>query len=433
MGQLDTGDAHRAVATQPSSERNSFHDAAVRTHRRVDACRAIDEPDGHQSPTDDRATDLRVGLTASIIVVGYNGRPYLSACLQALDAQRYLEPFEIVFVDNASTDGSADYVRAHHPHVAVIESGANLGYAGGNNLGAAAASGALLVFVNPDTVAEPDWLAELVAPFALDHTVGMTTSKIVLMDQPDRVNACGNVVTLDGMATCGHAGELAVNIVRNEEVAAVSGAACAIRADIFRELGGFDDRFWMYLEDTDLSWRVRLAGYRCLLTPRSVIRHRYRFALSAAKTRVIERNRYVMLAKNLSLGSMIALLPRLAVGEVAAWGWAILQGPSHVWAKLRALGWALAHAPTLVRAHRQTQRLRRVADAVLLAAHSPVPPIGSAASGLVVRVSAAILVPLAVWLAVLALALIGGPPASEAEQTVPSGDQPALGIDGQVE
>ncbi|HEU4792968.1 MAG TPA: glycosyltransferase family 2 protein [Nitrolancea sp.] len=351
--------------------------------------------------------DADVFPKASVIVFGYNSRRFLDVCFTALLTQAYPGNFEVLFIDNTSTDGSVAYVQEHFPSVRVIESGENLGYAGGNNLGAKFARGDVLAFINPDTQAESDWLRELVRPLVLDSSIGLTTSKIVLIDNPDVINTCGNDLTLAGIATCRLAGEEAEKVTADEDVSAVSGAACAIRADLFLRLGGFDERFWMYLEDTDLSWRARLAGYRCRLAARSVVAHHYTFRLPPGKTRVIERNRYRMLAKNLSGWMLVALIPCLVVGELMTWGWAVLRGPRHLWAKTLAALWLFGHLFELQQARQLTQVFRRVSDGVILRHHLAIPPVSAVATGLVARIACAMLLPLGMLTAGLALGLAG--------------------------
>lgn len=349
--------------------------------------------------------DAELFPKASVIVVGYNSRRFLDACFGALLNQAYPGDYEVLFIDNTSTDGSTAFVQEHFPGVRVIESGGNLGYAGGNNFGAKFARGDVLAFINPDTQAEPDWLRELVRPLVVDSAIGLTTSKIVLMDNPEVINTCGNDLTLAGITTCRRAGEVAELVEADEDVTAVSGAAFAIPADLFRHLGGFDERFWMYLEDTDLSWRARLAGYRCRLAARSVVAHHYTLTLSPGKTRILERNRYQMLAKNLSGWMMLALIPTLLVGELLTWSWAALRGPRHLWAKLQAMLWVLGHLLELQPVRHATQTLRRIPDGPILRQHLPVPPIAAVANGIAAQVAGWIIVPLAVAMGMLALGL----------------------------
>jgi GT2 family glycosyltransferase len=354
---------------------------------------------------------------ASVILVGYNSAEWLPRALPALVHQDYPATFEVIFVDNGSSDDSVEFVRNAFPSVRIIESERNGGYAGGNNFGARHALGDVLAFVNPDTCVTPNWLQELVRPLASNQSIGMTTSKIVRMDSPETINTCGNDISLSGITTCHAAGLPAASITVDEDVSAVSGAACAIRRDLFLRLGGFDEQFFMYLEDTDLSWRVRLAGYRCRLAARSVVAHDYAFGLTASKTELVERNRYLMLAKNLSVRSLFALLPSFLAGEVATWGWALSHGPRHVAAKAKAIGWMLAHLRLVFALHNQAQTTRRVSDAGLLYRYSPTPAISEVSAGAVGRLAQAALAPLFLLTAMLAFAMIGIPAGDVAPDT----------------
>lgn len=368
--------------------------------------------------------------TASVIVVGYNSRCFLEQCLGSLRQQEYPASYEILFVDNVSTDGSADYVRAEFPDIRVIENTENNGYAGGNNLGAQNARGTVLAFLNPDTCTEPDWLQELVRPLVMDSTVGLTTSKIILADQPDTVNTCGNDLSLTGITTCHRAGERVAAVTTDEDVTAVSGAAFAIWTDLFKWLGGFDERFWMYLEDTDLSWRARLAGYRCRLAANSIVAHHYTLTLTPNKTQVIERNRYLMLAKNLNGGAFVALMPQLVIGEILTWGWATLRGPRFLWAKLLATIWLLTHLVDLWRARHAIRHLRRMPDGVVLRQHLATPPVDSISAGLMGRAAAGVLVPLAILTANVALLMIGTGPSDMTDTSMADEELESIRVTG---
>lgn len=346
---------------------------------------------------------------ASIILVGYNSAEWLPHAVPALVRQNYPANVEVIFVDNGSSDDSVELVRREFPTVRIIESDRNGGYAGGNNLGAQHAKGEVLAFVNPDTYAEPNWLMELVRPLVSERSIGMTTSKIVRMDSRETINTCGNDISLSGITTCRAAGASASAISADEDVPAVSGAACAIRSDLFLRLGGFDEQFFMYLEDTDLSWRVRLAGYRCRLAARSVVAHDYQFRLTATKTERVERNRYLMLAKNLSFRSLIVLIPIFLAGEVVTWGWALSHGLRHTVAKTKAIGWMLTHPRLVLALHARAQETRRVSDAALLHSYRPAPAINEVSTGAVGQLAQAVLAPLFALTAMLAFALISLP------------------------
>lgn len=344
---------------------------------------------------------------ATTVVVGFNSARWLPVCLTSLTQQDYPAPHEVIFVDNESIDDSVEIVRTRFPSVRIIESRNNLGYAGGNNLGANYAHGEVLAFVNPDTKAQPNWLRELVRPLVVDPGVGLTTSKIVLMDKPEIINACGNDISLSGITTCHRAGEHAVAVTDDEDVTAVSGAACAIRKDLFRNLGGFDERFWMYLEDTDLSWRARLAGYRCVLAAQSVIAHDYVFKLTAAKTRRIERNRYLMLSKNLGVRSLLALIPGFLATELLTWGWAAMNGWRQIGSKVWATLWMLGNVSQVLHSRRASQPLRKISDSHLLSHFQRAPAIAEVGTGLAGQIASTMFTPILVATAMVGIALIG--------------------------
>jgi hypothetical protein len=258
--------------------------------------------------------------------------------------------------------------------------------------------------LNPDTEAAAGWLMPLVHPLLDDADVGLTTSKILLMDEPETVNACGNDISLPGITWCRGWGLPADDFTVDADVPAVSGCSFAIRADLFRWLGGFDSSFFMYLEDTELSWRARVAGYRCRFVAASVVYHDFRLAFSPAKIRWIERNRYRMLSRHLSLRAMLALAPTLALAEVLTWGYAASRGPSSVLAKARATAWAL----TLMRP--RTRPVCPQTEARILRQHSPRPPVVGDAGGPLGRAVQSALGPLFDVAARVGLALLPGSP-----------------------
>src|SRR5919202_4189455 len=201
-------------------------------------------------------------MRASVVVVSFNSLRYLPACLNSIQAELGAED-ELIVVDNGSSDGSAEFVELGYPAVRMIRS-ANTGYAGGNNLGAAAAQGDFLVFLNPDTILWQGALAALLAPLAEPGNIALTTACLVYMGRPDVVNACGNTMHYTGLTYCRGAGRQRALYQASTEVDAASGAAFAVRRTVFEGLGGFDEHFFMYVEDSDLSWHARRAGYRCL-------------------------------------------------------------------------------------------------------------------------------------------------------------------------
>jgi hypothetical protein len=335
-------------------------------------------------------------MRASVIVVSYNSRNDLRACIDSILAE--LGPHdELIVVDNDSTDGSADLVRAEYPQATLI-CGPNSGYAGGNNRGAAAARGAYLVMVNPDTALQPGALDALIAPLTRDDDVALTTACVVLMEQPETINTCGNTMHYTGLTYCRGAGRPRSDYAAAAEVDAVSGAAFAIRRAAFAELGGFDELLFMYVEDTDLSWRARLAGYRCLYTPGAIVAHAYQPAYGPRKAFYLDRNRHIMLLKNLSAAMYLRSLPGLLLAELVTWGFLLLQGP-RFWGVKPAVYRALWRERAAIRRGRsQAQALRRRHDRAIIGRMTYRLEFGQLANRWLAQIAAAIFHP-AFWAA----------------------------------
>lgn len=301
----------------------------------------------------------------SIILVGHNSLSDLQRCLPTLARQRY-DQCEILFVDNASTDGSVDYVMREFPNAKIIHNSINRGYAGANNVGFQQARGEYIAVLNPDTEVHADWLREMVLALQAHPSAGLATPQILIMEQPSRVNTCGNDVTLTGLTFCRGLDQAAGTYSQVERVAAVSGAAFMIRRAVVEEIGGFDEEFFLYFEETDLSLRAGLAGYDCLYVPTAVVLHDYDFRFSADKCYWQERNRYYSLLKTLRWATLLVLLPSLLLSEIIAWGYAGLQGRAHLRSKLNSYSWLFSHRVQISEARSAVQRLRRVNDRVLL-------------------------------------------------------------------
>lgn len=277
----------------------------------------------------------------SIIVVSWNSRADLALCLPSLMAQTYTL-VELIIVDNASEDDSAEFVRQTYPAVRLIENSDNVGFAAATNQGFAAATGDILIGLNPDTTVAPDWLNQIVAAFDCD-SVGLVTPRILQLDQPDQINACGNEPSLTGLTFC-----IGVNAPAHtydakpiQSVPAISGAAFAISRACYEATGGFDGSYFTYYEDTDLSFRARLAGFEIKLAPEAIVYHAYSFRMSPRKLYWIERNRHTTLIKCLRGRTLLRLSPALLLGEAISWGFALLNGWRTVLAKAQAFVWVM--------------------------------------------------------------------------------------------
>lgn len=304
---------------------------------------------------------------ASIIIVTYNGLRYLAGCLGSL-LDDTAGAAEVIVVDNCSSDGSPQFIRERFPAVRLVENRDNRGFAAACNQGAGLAAGPVLVFLNQDTEVFGGWLAGLLHELAADDRVGLATSRLRLMRRPDSLHLCGQDVQYTGLVFGrGYAGP-AAGQDRACDVNAVSGASFAIRRELWEALGGFDETFFMYYEETDLSWRAQLAGYRCRYAPASQALHDYTPAApSAGRLYYSYRNRALLLLKNWRPITWLLLCPALLVAELLEIGLALAQGRRGLRAKVKAYGWIATHLPQVRRLHVAAQAGRRVGDAALLA------------------------------------------------------------------
>jgi len=294
-------------------------------------------------------------VPASVVIVAYHAGEALERCLASLAGQGQLE---VLVVDNGG-GGPELHSAERADGVEVLRPGRNLGFAGGCNAGAAAARGDVLVFVNPDTVAEPGTVAALVDALA-DPAVGIAMPRLRLLDEPELLNSGGNVVHVTGISWAGGYREPASEVRKRAEIPYASGAALAIQAALFRELGGFTDALFMYQEDLELGWKARMRGLRVVVVPEANVLHDYDYARHPFKHYLLERNRLVFLLSAYS-GRLLALLaPLLLATEVGMAALAAREG----WLRDKARGWAwiVRNGRWLAAHRRETQRLRRVGD-----------------------------------------------------------------------
>lgn len=258
------------------------------------------------------------------MVVNWNRRDLLRACLRSLDRQTGVT-FETIVVDNGSTDGSAAMAEEEF-HARVIRNTGNRGFCAANNQGIAAAGGEFIALLNNDAEAEPGWLAALLAACSRAGDVGMAASKVLVWEDPRRIDKVGHLIFPDGQNRGRGSGALDQGqFDREEEVLWPDGCAAMYRKRMLDEIGGFDEDFFAYGDDAELGLRARVAGWRCIYTPAAVVRHHRGSTLgkdSGWRLQLIERNR-ILLALKLFPWSLLWLNPllfavRLAAGFVAA-------------------------------------------------------------------------------------------------------------------
>lgn len=257
-------------------------------------------------------------MLLSVVVVNWNLRDDLEACLDAIARQTY-QDLEVIVVDNGSDDGSEKMVREKFPRYAVIQSGENLGFAEACNRGIEASTGDWVAMLNNDTIADAGWAGALVdAARAAPPTCGMLQSFMYFVSRPDTINSVGIGLTRDGGGVDLHEGEPRSRALGAEEIFCPSGGAAAYRRSMLEAIklpvGYFDREHFMYYEDLDLGWRARLAGWSARNVPESIVLHKWHGSADRHGRSwlvVISRtNRIRTLLKNASVGFLVRTAPK---------------------------------------------------------------------------------------------------------------------------
>jgi GT2 family glycosyltransferase len=311
----------------------------------------------------------------SIVVVNWNRKDLLRACLTSLRAQTGVQA-ELLVVDNGSTDGSAEMIEHEFSEVRLIRNAENRGFCAANNQGIAAARGAFIAILNNDAEAAAGWLAALRRVFEGRDDVGMAAAKILIYEDPHRIDKAGHLIYPDGQNRGRGTGALDAGQFDDiEEVLWPDGCAAMYRKKMLDQIGGFDEDFFAYADDAELGLRARIAGWRCLYTPHAVVRHHRGATLglgSVDRLRLIERNRILLVAKlfpwNLLLLNPYYYAKRVAAGLVAstrgAGETALFPGLRGKWALAKAmiLGGlaALPLLPRMFRKRRQIEKIRKL-------------------------------------------------------------------------
>jgi GT2 family glycosyltransferase len=298
--------------------------------------------------------------SSTVIVVAYRSGEALTRCLDSLgDA-------DAIVVNNGERGPE---IEAAAQRVRVVDS-ENHGFGAGCNRGAELTDADVLVFLNPDTVAMPGAVAALASRLE-DESIGIVQARLALLAAPDTLNSSGNVVHVSGLAWPGGYGDPLDTVSAVRDIPYASGAAFAIRADLFRELGGFTEKLFLYQEDLELCWRARLRGLRVVVDPAATVLHDYVLARAdRRKEYYLERNRLIFVLTAFSARLLLVLAPVLLAAELGLVLLALRQG----WLREKARGWAwLARNGSWLTARRRAvQSGRRVGDRELARQLTPV-------------------------------------------------------------
>lgn len=300
----------------------------------------------------------------SVIILNWNGKQFLEACLGAMRRQTFRD-FKTILVDNGSTDGSVEYVLDQFPEVELIALPDNRGFSGGNIAGYAQADGDLILLLNNDTEAHPGWLEAIHNASQLYPEAGSFASKMMYFDQRSKVENCGFDLGLEGAT---------VDLGRDEpdgptwtqprKVFGACAGAVAYRRRMLTDIGFLDPDFFMTYEDLDLSFRAQLRGYDCVYVPGAVVYHRYRATNRKTPSRQVfysQRNIDFVYLKNMPTGLMLRFLPQRILYEVGAAIYFTKMGAGAAFVKAKFD--VLRHLPFLLRKRSEIQKTKTVSNA----------------------------------------------------------------------
>lgn len=297
----------------------------------------------------------------SVIIPNLNGRIYLDPCLRSLRRQSHKD-FETILVDNGSEDGSVQWVEHNFPEVRVVRFDSNKGFSVAVNAGIRASTGEYIALLNNDTEADPNWLLELKRALDLEEEVGFCASKVLFYDRRDLINSAGDVVTASGYAwNLGFHLQDRGEFNREKLVFGASGAAAIYRREMFEDVGLFDEDYFAYYEDVDLSFRAQLKGYKCRYVPRAVVYHRLGGTTRRESDLAIyytERNVLFNLVKDVPIRIVLPYCFKIIRHNVYKFFGCLFKGQFPMW--LEAKLSAFPHLFKMMKKRQEIQRGRRV-------------------------------------------------------------------------
>jgi GT2 family glycosyltransferase len=301
----------------------------------------------------------------TVVIPNWNGKRFLKTCLGSLREQTF-DDFETVLVDNGSTDDSVAFVNENFPEVRIVHLQENRGFAAAANAGIQASDSEYVVLLNNDTEARHGWLAALVEAAGTNSEAGSFASKLVDFHDRRFLDGAGDALRLGGLPyRLGHGERDRGQFDAPSQVFGACAAAAMYRRNMLNEIGGFDEDFFSYCEDGDLSFRAQLAGYRCLYVPDAVVYHVGSASTggkrSATATRLGTRNSLSLLVKDLPIAVAPHILPFFVFGQAARLATAIVSGTGR--AHLEGLVGAWQHLPFMLKKRSRIQAGKKLPNA----------------------------------------------------------------------
>ena len=291
------------------------------------------------------------------IIVNWNDKNVIVECIQSLlDQDR--NQIDIIISDNGSEDGSVEFLRRSFPSIEIIENRENLGFGSAINRGLSVARGDYLLFLNSDLKLSSKCVGELVKLLESDSNAGGVIPKILHIDQKNTINSLGVLINYTGIAYPNLLGQKDPNWTEPFESAC--GGIFMLRREVYETVGGFDEDLFLYHEDHDLSWRIRLAGWRLKVEPQAVMYHHYKFNKGVQKYYSSEKNRLYLLLKNMEVKTLALIFPALIIVEFSQ----LFHATIHKWFLLKMKSYIeiLTLLPRILSKRKKQKHLRKVSD-----------------------------------------------------------------------
>ena len=258
-------------------------------------------------------------MKVTVVIPNYNGMKFVETCLNSLRNQSYSE-FKTIVIDNASTDGSYEFMRDNYPEVEVIRNKKNLGFSGAVNQGIDLADTEFVILLNNDTEVAPDFVGELLKTIESSEDIFSVSSKMINFHDRELMDDAGDLYSIVGWGFQRGVGKSSHLYKKNAEVFSACAGAAIYRKKIFDEIGKFDLKHFAYMEDMDLGYRARIYGYRNVYCASAVVYHigsgtsgsKY----NSFKVKLSSRNNIYMIYKNMPLVQLMINAPFLVVGFV---------------------------------------------------------------------------------------------------------------------
>ena len=312
-------------------------------------------------------------VKVSIIIPHWNGIDILSECLTSLFKTNH-NSYEVIVVDNASTDGSQSWIKSTFPQIKLIENDKNYGYAGGCNIGALEAKGNYLVFLNNDTIQDPGWIQNLENILKKDNRIAAVQPKVLNYFNRNVFDyAGGSGGYMDWFCFPYARGRIFSKQERDigqyndsKQCFWSSGTAFMIRKDLFFQAGQFDEHFFSHMEEIDLCWRLQAMGFQVWVEPDAVVYHKNALSMpmhSHKKYYLNHRNSLIMLFGNYSIKNTLILGFGRIIFEMIALGYSVLcLNWKHASAIIRSLVYLLFHINVILRKRSKFKEIRKKKD-----------------------------------------------------------------------